>query len=567
MNSNLEDVINELVKKTNVSKKEIKNRIDDIKKDFDGLLSDEGALAIIAKEQGIEMAQDLTMFERRLNIDELEAGMRSVSIAGRVNNIYPIREFKKKSGVEGKVVNFILSDKTGSIRATLWDDHVRLVEDGSIKVGQIIELKNCYVKEGWKDQNEITLGRKGEIELLPEVDENDFPKQTLKKLKISEISPDMNNVSIEGRIINISEVKDITTRDGRQTKVQELIVADESGQVRIPVWGSRIENLGNISKGDLIKLENAYSRAGFGSLVDLNIGNSTIIEINPKGLEISEIKDLNFETHQVPSFTSDRTLVKIKDLTTISKNVNLIGKCVEIGEIREVTNENRVLEIKLGDETGVINLSVWNDDIETIKKGESYKIVNGYITTFQNKIQLNTGKFGRLEISEEKITKVNMKNNISEMEFGPTRIKIIECSENQLVEIMGTVVDYSAKTPTYNACPNCSKKVSIENGEIICPKCGKVDTLIEKLLFSFILDDGSGNIRVTAIGETAEKLLNIGPNGDKDLINYEKILGKEIIVVGKTQKNKFSDQIELIVRKIEAPNAENEITEALKKLN
>ncbi|MHA1298977.1 MAG: DUF2240 family protein [Candidatus Helarchaeota archaeon] len=567
LNTNLEDILNKLMRKTNASKEDIQKRIEEIKQDFGGLLSDEGALTIIAKEHDIEIEQDTMFFNRRLYINELEVGMRTVSIAGRVSNIFQVREFKKKSGSEGKVVNLILSDKTGSVRATLWNDHVNLVEDGSIKIGQIIELKNCYVKEGWKGENEINLGEKGLIELAPEVDKSDFPESTSKILKINEITPDLNNISIEGRIVEISEIKDITTRDGRQTKLQELIVADETGQIRVPVWGNRIEELGRLSKGDSIKLTNAYSRAGFGNSLDLNIGKLTNVEINPENVKVPEIEKLKYKIEKITSFSNKKAQIKINELTPESKNVNLIGKCIEIGDVREVANDNKVMDIILGDDTGTIVLSVWNDDIEKIKKGESYSITNGYVSTFKNRIQLNTGKFGQIEVSEQKITKVNMKKNISESEFSPIRKNIIDLLENQTIEVRGTIVDFYSRPPiTYDACPNCSKKVSIENEEIICPNCGKIPNSIENLLVSFALDDGTSNIRVTAIGKNAESLLNIDSTKDIDTINFDDLLGLEKVITGRTQRNKFTEKMEIIVQKVEDPNVIDEIKIALEKI-
>ncbi len=579
MNPNFEDNLNAIVNKKGITKEELQKRIEEIKKEFDGLLSDEGALAIIAKDCGVEIEQDAGLFQRRLYINELEVGMQTVTVAGRVENIYPVRTFQRKSGTDGKVVNLTLRDKTGSIRVALWDDHVNLVEDGSIKNGKIIELKNCYVKEGWQGQNEVNLGNRGEVELMPDVEAEDFPEISVEQIKIGEIKPDINNISIIGKIIDISEIKDITTRDGRQTQLQEMTVADETGQIHVPVWGDKINNIDNASKGDIIKINQAYTRLGFGNQINLNIGNSTIIEINPKGVQISEVEELKQTKIEVPSYSASQTQIKIQNLTPESKNVNLIGKCIELGEIREVANDNKVMEVILGDETGSVILSVWNEDIEKMKKGESYQIINGYVTTYQNRIRLNSGKFGNFEVSEEKITKVDMKNNISESEFKPSRKNIIEISENQLIEVRGTILDLISKNLTYDACPKCMKKVTIEDEKILCPNCGIVPDYQIRMIFSFTLDDGTDNIRVTVIGKTAEKLFNMASKEGQQLnlekiddpsqiqLNIEQFIGKEIIVNGRTQKNQLNNQLEIIARNIEEPNVINEIKNSIDKFD
>ncbi len=115
-----------------------------------------------------------------------------------------------------------------------------------------------------------------------------------------------------------------------------------------------------------------------------------------------------------PEMQEDKELkmIKIKDLTPSSKKVNLIGKCVELGEIREVAGNKRVMEVKFADETGVVILTVWNEAIEKMKEGESYKIINGYTSVYQEKIQLNAGKYGKIGVSKQKVELVNMENTI-----------------------------------------------------------------------------------------------------------------------------------------------------------
>ncbi|NVM04968.1 MAG: hypothetical protein HWN67_21785 [Candidatus Helarchaeota archaeon] len=105
--------------------------------------------------------------------------------------------------------------------------------------------------------------------------------------------------------------------------------------------------------------------------------------------------------------------IKIKDLTPTSRKINLIGKIIETEEIRQTSNNNKVMNALLGDETGSVFLTIWNENIEKTKKGESYLIINGYMSSFQTKLYLNIGKYGEFKISNEKIKEVNADNNIS----------------------------------------------------------------------------------------------------------------------------------------------------------
>ncbi|BAJ51472.1 MAG: hypothetical protein QXN23_06270 [Candidatus Caldarchaeum sp.] len=114
-------------------------------------------------------------------------------------------------------------------------------------------------------------------------------------------------------------------------------------------------------------------------------------------------------------------LVKIGSLTPRSRGVNLVAKIVEKPEPRVVSSqydqsEHRLTEALIADETGAITLVLWDDNIDLVNEGDSIKVVNGFIKLFRGKMQLNLGKFGKIEPSEEPVTEVNTENNLSQKE-------------------------------------------------------------------------------------------------------------------------------------------------------
>jgi len=91
----------------------------------------------------------------------------------------------------------------------------------------------------------------------------------------------------------------------------------------------------------------------------------------------------------------------IKDLEVRQGSVDLVVEIVEIGEVKEFEKfgkSGRVATAKAKDETGDINLSLWNEQIDMIKPGDKVHITNGYVNEFQGEKQLTTGKFGKLEV-------------------------------------------------------------------------------------------------------------------------------------------------------------------------
>ncbi len=86
----------------------------------------------------------------------------------------------------------------------------------------------------------------------------------------------------------------------------------------------------------------------------------------------------------------------------MKSGINVQGKIVDKGEIREVKTkfgDTKVCDAWLEDESGRIKLTLWADDTEKVKNGDTVKLEGGYTTSFREVIQLNKGrKDGKLEV-------------------------------------------------------------------------------------------------------------------------------------------------------------------------
>ncbi|MEM4280902.1 MAG: hypothetical protein QW470_00800 [Candidatus Caldarchaeum sp.] len=113
--------------------------------------------------------------------------------------------------------------------------------------------------------------------------------------------------------------------------------------------------------------------------------------------------------------------VKIGSLTPRSRSVNLVAKVVEKPEPRVVSSqydqtEHRLTEALIADETGAITLVLWDDNIDIVSEGGSVKVTNGFIKLFKGRMQLNLGRFGKIEPADIEVTNVNVENNLSQKE-------------------------------------------------------------------------------------------------------------------------------------------------------
>ena len=118
---------------------------------------------------------------------------------------------------------------------------------------------------------------------------------------------------------------------------------------------------------------------------------------------------------------------KVGDLTPQSKAVNVTAKVVSKTEIREIPmgrdgSAHKVSDALVGDETGVVYLTLWDDNIEKVNEGDTIRVENGYVTLFKGNIRLNIGKYGKLEPAKEPLAvEVNTENNVSSKTYEQER--------------------------------------------------------------------------------------------------------------------------------------------------
>jgi replication factor A1 len=115
-------------------------------------------------------------------------------------------------------------------------------------------------------------------------------------------------------------------------------------------------------------------------------------------------------------------MTKIRDLTTYSRRVNLVAKILEEGDVREVSSSSdgqlhRVAEALVGDETGTVLLTLWDENVDRFSVGDVVAVENGYAGTFRGGLRLNVGKYGNIEKKNVTIEEVNTENNLSEREY------------------------------------------------------------------------------------------------------------------------------------------------------
>lgn len=116
-------------------------------------------------------------------------------------------------------------------------------------------------------------------------------------------------------------------------------------------------------------------------------------------------------------------LIKVGELNSYSRKVNTIVKVVSMTETREVSSRmdqttHRVADALVGDDTGSIYLTLWDDAIDKIKEAQILQIKNAYVNLFRGSMRLNLGRYGSYEVAESApFEEVNLDNNLSSKQF------------------------------------------------------------------------------------------------------------------------------------------------------
>lgn len=95
--------------------------------------------------------------------------------------------------------------------------------------------------------------------------------------------------------------------------------------------------------------------------------------------------------------------MKIKELKAKQGKVDIVVEITEVGEAKEFTKfgkSGKVANATGKDDSGVIKLSLWNEQVDMVQPGTKVHIKNGYVNEWQGELQLTTGRFGTIEAIE-----------------------------------------------------------------------------------------------------------------------------------------------------------------------
>jgi len=327
----LDDIINTIKKKSNITEEEINTRIEKKLKQLSGLISKEGAAHIVANELGVKLFDQYT---GKVQIKNILTGMRDVETVGKVQQTFDIRDFQTETR-SGKVGSFVLGDETGTIRVVVWgsqaDDISQLNKD------TIIKIKSGYVREN-QGRKEIHLNDRSKLIINPPGEKvGEVKPFTVKRKKINDLQETDENIELLATIVQVFEPRffEICPECNKRLKqvegsficethknitpeysyVLNLVLDDGTETIRTVFFRNQLENLLNKNKEQILVYKNNPEK--FEEIRTSLLGN--IIKVNGRVTKNTMFDRLEFITNRVfPNPDPKEEVERLKKETNIA---------------------------------------------------------------------------------------------------------------------------------------------------------------------------------------------------------------------------------------------------------
>ncbi|WP_292601513.1 OB-fold nucleic acid binding domain-containing protein [Methanobrevibacter sp. UBA212] len=492
---------------------------------------------------------------------------RDVSIIGVVSRLQDIRVFTRKTdNTEGKLRNFDVRDSTGEIRVTVWGDDTNIV----INKGDFIKVIGGDVRfdEYTQSQYSMNTNFNTQITVNPEnlpiekLDELDGIRNELHPVSIGQIQFDYDEDGVEidiiGRILSLEDPREFQRDDSTVGIVRSALFADESGKVRLSFWNEKAE--GDYAVGEAYRIENARTRLGMYS-VDLNIGGgSRIIRLSEEQASAMFIPELATLEKAIYDYK------KIEDLDEDEEDTVIVGRVIELNEIRNFDRDNgdtgSVRNIEIADDTGSIRVVLWDNDAKMdLEMGQPLKLQNPRLSLdMDNRLQATvSGGTTVLEPSEKELEDLPSQDELMESIFVAKSIESLT-EDDTNVHITATIKEVFPDKILLKKCPNCRESVEESEDEYICDNCGHTfDEPKYTLMIPTRVEDDTGEISVTFFGNLAEELIDMSQEEVVSLIEdealgiedkIEDLVNMTIEIIANVSFNEYSEEYRLNPKKL-----------------
>jgi len=275
---------------------------------------------------------------------------------------------------------------------------------------------------------------------------------------IADIEPGMDEVKFLAKVVSVGELRTFE-RDGEDEdgRVVNVDAADETDSVRLAFWDGQAQSIveGQLEEGQVLRIK-GRPKDGY------------------NGLEVSVDKAEPDDDAEIDVDLGEGSTVDA--LRMGQSDVNVRGIVLETDSIRTFDrddgSEGRVANFLLGDETGRVRVTLWDDRADRaaeLSPGTPVEVVDGYVREREGDLELHVGDHGAVDEIDEAV------------EFTPETEPIGGVEMDETVDIGGVVRSADPK-----------RTFDRDDGS-------------EGQVRNVRIQDDSGDIRVALWGEKADK--------------------------------------------------------------
>ncbi|WP_302081863.1 single-stranded DNA binding protein [Salinibaculum rarum] len=226
---------------------------------------------------------------------------------------------------------------------------------------------------------------------------------------ISDIEPGMDEVKFLAKVVSVGELRtferDGEDEDGRVINVE---AADETGSVRLAFWDQQAASIadGQLEQGEVLRVK-GRPKEGYNGL-----------EVSVDKAEPDADADIDVDLDGPAT---------VESLSMGQSDVNLRGLVLDTDEVRTFDrddgSEGRVSNLTLGDETGRIRVTLWDemaDRATELDAGDAVEVVDGYVREREGSLELHVGDRGAVEGVDDDVDYDPNATAIDGVEIGET---------------------------------------------------------------------------------------------------------------------------------------------------
>lgn len=376
--------------------------------------------------------------------------------------------------------------------------------------------------------------------------------ESIKRVTISQLKDGMQNLDLLVRVMQVFAPKEFE-KNGKRGKLCNLVVADTTGEIRLTIWHDDVKKIqeNQVKRGTVLLLKNCYVKS-FNEKLQASLAYNGSIEVEPDEL----FADL-------PDAKSQET--KIEEMAEGMNDINVIARVFRkypATEFDKGERKGKVMNILIGDKTGTMRATAWNDLVEQtqkIQENEVVRIEGAYIKKGLNGLELHMGWQARIEKEQDTGILPTAEKLAKEQAEKKKIIDLTPGQGNILLE--AKIKTVNPGNLHYSICPKCGGKIHKLDEGIICDKCGEVKEPGIRQVVSVRVDDGSAQVNLVAYGKEAEKITGLSNHelkkqvlerGAEQLIEeLQSLNGKKVAAVGKAKQNDYSNELEFTANSLE----------------